>query len=234
MIDNKENNRSLTLNEILGRNKNQSTQKIGKKNRRNGQKRGNKKTNKKNNKINSKVPCGCMGKDVHQCTLQQNNRSFGMGYKSLKQAIPPIVSGSQRDLSQQVRSHTMPLIERLFSPKNAHEGLERLDRGGLYPASYGGPAGPKCNWRKCSNKGGCGSDCVCHPAGKYGWRCIPKCCIRADGSPPCRFVYNYPVQCTLPCSSWPGLCQENYWNPYHVFQGPLQYPKNQSATLTAL
>jgi hypothetical protein len=172
-----------------------------------------------------------MGLDTQQSQLQKNRRTFEMGPMTLKQYIPPIVSGSQRDLTSQVVSHTMPMIERLFAP--TRESIVSK-RSGLYPASYGGPVGPKCNWRKCSNKGGCGSECVCHPAGKYGWRCIPKCCIRADGSPPCRFVYNYPVQCTLPCSSWPGLCQENYWNPYHVFQGPLEYPKSQSPTLTAL
>lgn len=174
---------------------------------------------------------------------RHKERGLLLGPRSLKNYIPPLVSGSQRDLRPQVVSHTMPAIERLFAPlgppKNDYDNRDsdsdsELSRDGLYPASYDGPPGPKCNWRKCSNKGGCGSECVCHPAGWYGWRCIPKCCIRADGSPPCRYLYKYPVQCTLPCDTWPGLCQENYWNPYHVYQGPLQYPKSQAPTLTAL
>ena len=114
--------------------------------------------------------------------------------------------------------HTLPQIERLFKPiTNQYEESENL-----YPSSYGGPPGPKCNWRKCSKLGGCGTECVCHPAGRYGWRCIPKCCIRADGYPPCRFIYGYDVICTLPCSSWPGLCSQHNWNPYKQYQVPYE------------
>lgn len=246
-------NTEITLDEILGREtgpqktavkpKKSIKNKKGKKTNNKKQTKSNTKqtksntkqtkSNTKQTKSNKKTPtdtsdCGCMGLDTPYCNRQYAPRS-------LKNYIPPLTTGSQRDLRPQVVSHTMPMIERLFAPTGPPSIDEDIDtRGDLYPASYDGPPGPKCNWRKCSNKGGCGSECVCHPAGWYGWRCIPKCCIRADGSPPCRYLYKYPVQCTLPCHTWPGLCQENYWNPYHVFQGSLQYPKSQAPTLTAL
>lgn len=137
--------------------------------------------------------------------------------------IPTLVNSTDKIHRQLVQKNTNPLINRLFNPTtNIVDELQSLQN-----ISYGTPPGPACNWRKCSNKGGCGSECVCHPAGKYGWRCIPKCCIRADGYPPCRFIYKYDVMCTLPCSGWPGLCQENYWNPYHTYQGPYEWPKGQ-------
>lgn len=137
--------------------------------------------------------------------------------------IPNLVNSTQKIHRNLVYKNTLPQIERLFKPITNKAEENKY----LYQSSYGGPPGPACNWRKCSNKGGCGSECVCHPAGKYGWRCIPKCCIRRDGYPPCRMIYGYDVMCTLPCSTWPGLCQENFWNPYHTFQGPFEYPIGQ-------
>lgn len=140
--------------------------------------------------------------------------------------VPSLIDSKAGLHKHLVMKNTMPQIARLFKPTfiiaDKDEELKNL-----YPSSYQGPPGPACNWRKCSNKGGCGTECVCHPAGKYGWRCIPKCCIGRDGYPPCRHIYKYPVVCTLPCSTWPGLCQENFWNPYHTYQGPLEYPKGQ-------
>ena len=128
---------------------------------------------------------------------------------------------------QKARKGNSALMTRLFKPlypkinpvTDKNEELKYL-----HPSSYQGPPGPACNWRKCSNKGGCGPECHCHPAGKYGWRCIPKCCLGMDGYPPCRYLYKYPVMCTLPCSQYPGQCQENFYNPYHIYQGPLQSP----------
>ena len=150
---------------------------------------------------------------------------------SLKNNIPAIISDSHQDLRPLVMKNSMPTIERLYAPTTHTRGIYGSDAG-LYPASYGGPIGPKCNWRKCSNKGGCGTECTCHPAGQYGWRCIPDCCIGTNGSPPCRYKYNAHVQCTLPCSTWPGLCQQNFFNPYHQYQGPLEYPKKYGPALS--
>ena len=140
-----------------------------------------------------------------------------------KPNIPNLINSTQKIHRNLVYKNTLPQIERLFKPITNKAEENKY----LYQSSYGGPPGPACNWRKCSNKGGCGSECVCHPAGKYGWRCIPKCCIRRDGYPPCRMIYGYDVMCTLPCSTWPGLCQEYFWNPYHTFQGPFEYPIGQ-------
>jgi hypothetical protein len=159
--------------------------------------------------------------------------------QSIRHAVPSIWPRSPGQTHSLVMRNTLPQIERLFqptsiqsnSPVDAHvaraitEIKEELKN--LYPSSYGGPPGPACNWRTCSNKGGCGTECVCHPAGWYGWRCIPKCCIRRDGYPPCRFLYKYDVNCTLPCHTWPGTCAENFFNPYHTYQGPYEYPKGQ-------
>ena len=139
--------------------------------------------------------------------------------------VPNLINSKEGLEKNLVMKNTMPQIARLFGPTFIIADKDQEEKY-LYPSSYQGPPGPRCNWRKCSNKGGCGSECVCHPAGQYGWRCIPKCCIGRDGYPPCRQIYNYPVMCTLPCSTWPGLCQENFWNPYHIYQGPLQSPAN--------
>ena len=159
-------------------------------------------------------------KRVCKCK-RQTNKDHNL-YNN-KPNVPNLVNSTQKIHRNLVYKNTLPQIERLFKPITNKAEENKY----LYQSSYGGPPGPACNWRKCSNKGGCGSECVCHPAGKYGWRCIPKCCIRRDGYPPCRMIYGYDVMCTLPCSTWPGLCQENFWNPYHTFQGPFEYPIGQ-------
>ena len=166
--------------------------------------------------------------------ITTTNKSNSQSNKeiTLRKYVPSIMNGSHGDLRPIVMKNSMPTIERLFAPINNSRGVYGSEAG-LYPTSYGGPIGPKCNWRKCSNKGGCGTECTCHPAGQYGWRCIPDCCIGTNGSPPCRYKYNAHVQCTLPCSTWPGLCQQNFFNPYHQYQGPLQYPKSYGPALTA-
>ena len=80
--------------------------------------------------------------------------------------------------------------------------------------------GPSCNYNKCSKLQGCGTECECFPYGWYGYRCIPKCCIRLDGYPPCDVLYKgQNVQCALPCHSFPIQCQQMYFNPYHKYQG---------------
>jgi hypothetical protein len=80
--------------------------------------------------------------------------------------------------------------------------------------------GPKCNYNRCSNIQGCGSECTCIPYGRFGSRCIPNCCMRTNNSPPCSVVYpNTPIQCALPCETFPIACSELYFNPYHKWQG---------------
>ena len=87
--------------------------------------------------------------------------------------------------------------------------------------------GPKCNYNRCSKIQGCGPDCTCLPYGWHGHRCIPSCCIRADGAPPCHIDFpNTPVHCSLPCHSYPVNCHDPTYNPYHWYQGgSFQYPK---------
>lgn len=80
--------------------------------------------------------------------------------------------------------------------------------------------GPSCNFNKCSKIQGCGTECECYPYGWYGHRCLPKCCLRLDGSPPCDHIYKgQMVQCALPCHTFPISCQQPYFNPYHKYQG---------------
>ena len=183
------------------------------------------KSKNKNGKQNMSSPnkiidsCGCSNNEPDCCSRKTNNFR--------QNDVPSIITSTDNIQRNLVMRNTMPQISRLFQP--IHPITNKTEESKyLYPSSYGGPPGPACNWRKCSNKGGCGTECVCHPAGKYGWRCIPKCCIGRDGYPPCRFIYDYDVMCTLPCSTWPGLCQENFWNPYHTYQGPYAYPNGQS------
>jgi len=177
----------------------------------------------------SRSDCGC---DKPQLPPQYKAQS-------IQHTVPSIWPRSPGQTSSLVMRNTLPQIERLFQPTSIQSN-SRVDAQvaraitdikeelkNLYPSSYQGPPGPACNWRKCSNKGGCGTECVCHPAGWYGWRCIPKCCIGRDGYPPCRFLYKYDVNCTLPCHTWPGTCAENFFNPYHTYQGPYEYPKGQ-------
>lgn len=102
-------------------------------------------------------------------------------------------------------------------------------------------AGPQCNHAKCSKISGCGRHCVCHPYGWFGWRCIPKCCLGLPlekGYPalPCKELYKgYKgnIQCMLPGHTWPGPTGEHYWNPYHTYQGSLEYPKAYGPALSA-
>ena len=175
----------------------------------------------KNKTSNRKVDLDKPTKNDCQC----ENTTCGCRQvdKFSQNGVPRLITSTDQVQQNLVMRNTMPLISRLFKPIT-----NRIEESKyLYPSSYGGPPGPACNWRKCSNKGGCGTECVCHPAGQYGWRCIPKCCIGRGGYPPCRQVYGYDVMCTLPCSTWPGLCQENFWNPYHTYQGPYAYPSGQ-------
>ena len=80
--------------------------------------------------------------------------------------------------------------------------------------------GPKCNYNRCSKIQGCGSECTCMMYGWYGHRCIPNCCIRANGAPPCHIEYpNQVIQCALPCHSYPTNCHDPTYNPYHKMQG---------------
>ena len=161
--------------------------------------------------------CGCRGNSQNN---QNNQDKYRVNY------VPNLINSTDKLQKNLVMKNTMPLISRLYQSINPITDKAEESKY-LSPSSYGGPPGPACNWRKCSNKGGCGSECVCHPAGKYGWRCIPKCCIGVGGYPPCKSIYKYDVTCTLPCSGWPGQCQENFWNPYHTYQGPNEYPSGQ-------
>lgn len=66
--------------------------------------------------------------------------------------------------------------------------------------------GPIPNWPGCRKPGDFGFD----P------RCKPK------------------LQCALPCHTFPGLCQENFYNPYHQYIGPLAKPGSYNDALAAL
>lgn len=126
---------------------------------------------------------------------------------------------------------------RLFAPsrefllQKKQNGLEKKIRG-LENALYDNPSGewstlpgPSCNYNRCSNVQGCSDECVCIPYGGYGHRCIPKCCIRAGNSPPCAVQYpGQKIVCALPCDTYPTMCSEEAFNPYHQWQGPLSYP----------
>ncbi len=161
--------------------------------------------------------CDCTKKS--KCGCRGNRQEMAVN-KYQPNQVPNMITSSDKLQRHLVMKNTMPQIARLYQPTSLPNSEEER---GLYPASYSGPPGPECNWRKCSNKGGCGSECLCHPAGQYGWRCIPKCCIGMDPRGTCKDIYQQ-IQCTLPCSTWPGLCQGNFWNPYTTYQGPSAYP----------
>lgn len=129
-------------------------------------------------------------------------------------------------------------LSRLFAPSDEYliqKKQKNLDQKlrDLETRVYDNPSkkweslpGPSCNYNRCSNVQGCGSDCVCIPYGWYGYRCIPKCCIRADNSPPCHIQFpGQKIVCALPCGSYPGDCKQSAFNPYHQWQGALSYPK---------
>ena len=104
---------------------------------------------------------------------------------------------------------------------------KKIERAGIDDPNYSNPSqkwstlpGPSCNYNKCSKIQGCGTECECMPYGWYGHRCIPKCCIGLDNYPPCDLIYKgEPVQCALPCHSFPIACHAAYYNPYHKYQG---------------
>ena len=74
---------------------------------------------------------------------------------------------------------------------------------------------------------GCGNDCTCVDYGSYGWRCIPKCCIRAEGARPCRFEHpGQTIQCALPYGYYPMDFTEYAFNPYHKWQGGYKVSPN--------
>lgn len=58
----------------------------------------------------------------------------------------------------------------------------------------------------------------CKKKGDFGFdpRCKPK------------------LQCALPCHSSPVLCQENFYNPYHQYIGPMAKPGSYNDVLSAL
>lgn len=139
-----------------------------------------------------------------------------------------------------ILSYSTGTRDRLFAPTNEtlreiHQKILQSDIKNLEKriylaedeSDYDNPSsewehlqGPKCNYNRCSNIQGCGSECTCLPYGWYGHRCIPNCCIRANGSPPCHIEYpNQVIQCALPCHSYPINCHDPTYNPYHKMQG---------------